>query len=204
MRERSFGQDRSLTPVDRFGVWLSGRAIHHAVESFRGVRLGDFGCGYDAGFVRTVLADVDSVMLVDVAIAPDLCHHPKVRAIEGVLPDALARLDDASLDVVLCTSVLEHLWEPDDALRAFRRLLAPGGACLVNVPTWLGKRFLELSAFKLGTSGPEEIDDHKHYFDPKDLWPRLVRAGFSPQHIRCHRHKFGLNTFAVCRVPESR
>ena len=30
----------------------------------------------------------------------------------------------------------------------------------------------------------------------------LVRVGFKPSEIRCHRHKFGLNTFAVCRVAD--
>ena len=43
--------------------------------------------------------------------------------------------------------------------------------------------------------------DHKAYYDPRDLWPMLVRAGFKPSLIRCHRHKLGLNTSAVCRVP---
>ena len=45
------------------------------------------------------------------------------------------------------------------------------------------------------------MDDHKTYYDPRDLWPLLVRAGFRPQAIRCLRHKFGLNTFAVCQGP---
>jgi hypothetical protein len=44
------------------------------------------------------------------------------------------------------------------------------------------------------------MDDHKNYFDPKDLWPLLVKAGFRPRNIRCFRHKFGLNTFAICRI----
>ena len=44
------------------------------------------------------------------------------------------------------------------------------------------------------------MDDHKWYFDPRDLWPLLVRAGFKPSEIQCHRHKFGLNTFAACHV----
>jgi len=70
----------------------------------------------------------------------------------------------------------------------------------VNVPSWRGKRFLELSAYRLGLSPAEEIDDHKAYYDPRDLWPLLVRAGFRPSEIRCFRHKFGLNTFAVCRA----
>jgi hypothetical protein len=29
----------------------------------------------------------------------------------------------------------------------------------------------------------------------------LVDAGFKPSGIRIRRHKFRLNTFAVCRVP---
>ena len=44
------------------------------------------------------------------------------------------------------------------------------------------------------------MDDHKTYYDPKDLWPLLVKAGFAPHAIACGRHKFGLNTLAVCRV----
>ncbi len=43
------------------------------------------------------------------------------------------------------------------------------------------------------------MDDHKMYYDPRDLWPLLVQAGFRPRDIRCFRHKFGLNTFARCR-----
>ena len=46
------------------------------------------------------------------------------------------------------------------------------------------------------------MDDHKRYYDPRDLWPLLVEAGFAPHAIRCRRHKFGLNTFAVCRVAD--
>ena len=44
------------------------------------------------------------------------------------------------------------------------------------------------------------MDDHKAYYDPRDLWPMLVEAGFKPRNISCFRHKFGLNTFAVCRL----
>jgi SAM-dependent methyltransferase len=203
VRARSFGQDSRLSAVDRFGIWLSGRAIRRHVKSFAGLRVGDFGCGYDARFVRTVLGEVHEAVLVDVALAPDLVADPRVRAIEGRLPEALDALEDASLDVVLCISTLEHLSEPERALRGFRRVLRPGGVCLVNVPSWRGKRFLELSAFRLHLSPAAEMDDHKRYYDPRDLWPMLVAAGFLPSGIKCSRHKFGLNTFAACRVPET-
>ena len=203
VRARSFGQDDRLSAVDRFGIWLSGRAIRRHVKSFSSLDVGDFGCGYDARFTRTVLGEVRAAVLIDVALAPDLATHDRVRAIEGQLPDSLEQLDDESLDVVLCISTLEHLSEPERALREFRRLLRAGGICLINVPSWRGKRFLELSAFRLHLSPAAEMDDHKRYYDPRDLWPMLVAAGFLPSGIRCSRHKFGLNTFAACRVPGS-
>ncbi|MBV8282212.1 MAG: hypothetical protein JO347_09150, partial [Candidatus Eremiobacteraeota bacterium] len=76
----------------------------------------------------------------------------------------------------------------------------PQGVCLISVPSWLGKWALETSAFTFGFSTPGEIDDHKMYYDPRDLWPLLVEAGFKPRNIRCHRSKLGLITFAACRV----
>jgi SAM-dependent methyltransferase len=199
-RLTAFGQSHAPSVVDRFGVWLSARALRRELGSLAGKRLGDFGCGYHATFARSVLDDVASAVLVDVALADDLKAHRRVTAIEGQLPAALAAVPDGSLDAVLFVSVLEHLSEPLEALRELRRVTASGGVCLINVPSWRGKRWLEFSAFRLGLSPREEMDDHKRYYDPRELWPLLVAAGFIPHGIRCHRHKFGLNTFAACRV----
>lgn len=199
-RDAAFGEGYALTPIDRYGIWLSARQIRRRAGSFVGRRIGDFGCGYDATFTRSLLDRVASAVLVDLSLADDLKAHPKVRPIIGTLPAALEEVPTASLDVVMCISVLEHLWEPQLALNHLRRVAAPGGVCLFSVPTWLGKRALERSAFKLGLSPPEEMDDHKAYYDPRDFWPMLVRAGFLPHSINCFRYKYGLNTFAACKV----
>jgi SAM-dependent methyltransferase len=204
VRTRAFGQDHRPSPVDNLGVWLSTRRVRRSVPRLTGARIGDFGCGFHATWVRSVLDEVGSAVLVDVALADDLKSRPNVTAIEGTLPGALASIPDASLDVVTCLSVLEHLWEPDAVLRECRRVVAPGGVCLFNVPSWRGKRALEFSAFRLGLSPAAEMDDHKAYYDPSDLWPRLVQAGFVPHNIRCFTHKLGLNTFAICRVDKAR
>jgi len=200
IRTESFGQGYEPTLVDRFGVWLSARQIRRYFPSFRGKAIADLGCGHEAAFTRTVLSEVDRAVLVDVAIADDLKANPKVQAVEGGLPESLAGLADGSFDLVMIVSVLEHLREPLKTLQEIRRLLRPGGTCLVNVPSWLGKRFLELSAFKLGLSPAAEMDDHKMYYDVRDLWPLLVQAGFLPSEIDCFSHKGGLNTFAACRL----
>jgi SAM-dependent methyltransferase len=199
-RDTAFGQEGKITAVDRAGIWLSGHQIRRTVGGIEGKDVGDFGCGFQATYMRTVLAQVRSATLVDISLADDLKSRPNVTAIEGTLPGILQDLPDQSLDVILSMSVLEHLWEPGQTLAHFRRLLRPGGVCAVNVPSWRGKRALEFSAFRLGLSPASEMDDHKRYYDPRDLWPLLVAAGFMPHGIRCFKHKFGLNTFAVCKV----
>ena len=197
-RRHAYGEDHELTAIDRFGVRLSSRKIRRSVRDFAGKRVADVGCGYRATIARTLLDRVERLLLVDIALEPGLAVHPKVTAIEGWLPDALSAVPAASQDVVICNSVIEHLWEPLVTLRELERILAPDGVLLLNVPSWRGKTFLEFTAFRLGSS-PEEMDDHKMYYDPRDLWPLLVQAGFRPRDIRCFRHKLGLNTFATCR-----
>ncbi len=197
-RTQSFAQGYDPSLTDRLGVWLSARQIRRWVPSFAGKRVADIGCGFQASFARSILDQAASVTLVDVSLADDLKRHPKVRALEGALPQTLAPLPGGSLDVAMAISVIEHVWDPVGTLKEIHRLLAPDGVCLINVPSWRGKRYLELSAFKLGFSPKSEMEDHKMYYDVRDLWPLLVQAGFLPSRIQCFTHKLGLNTFAAC------
>lgn len=198
-RRSSYGQGAGLTLVDRAGVWLSGRRIRRIAGNFEGMRVADVGCGYHARFAVHIRPVAAQVTVLDVALDSDLDSLPNLRCIIGALPEALGNLESESVDLLVCNSVLEHLWDPLRTLQEFRRILAPGGVCFVNVPSWMGKGFLEFSAFRLGLSPAIEMDDHKAYYDPKDLWPLLIEAGFSPRDVTCHRHKFGLNTYAACR-----
>lgn len=43
-------------------------------------------------------------------------------------------LEDASFDYVMCTEVLEHLANPQDALRELTRILKPNGTMLITAP----------------------------------------------------------------------
>lgn len=152
MRSRSFGQDYLPTVVDRFGVWLSARRMHRASGGFDGLRVADVGCGYHAVFARTLLPRVRRLVLIDLALSPDLKAQGKVEAIEGRLPDALEGIPSFSLDVVMCNSVLEHLWTPAATIAELRRITVADGVLLINVPSWRGKWFLELAAFRFGVS----------------------------------------------------
>lgn len=198
-RTTSFGQLRAPSSVDRLGVWLSGRAVRRVIPTFAGLTVADIGCGYKASFAESIANEVQSMTLVDLAITSRVLVDGRINAIQGTLPGVLSTLQSDHYDAVLCLSVLEHLWDHEAALAHFYRMAKRDGLCIINVPTWRGKRFLEFSAFRLGLSPRSEMDDHKRYYDPADLWPLLVRAGFVPHNIRLRRHKGGMNLVAYCR-----
>lgn len=196
LRRTSYGQQK-LTIVDRYGVHLSQKAIERAMGRRRDLDVLDLGCGYHATLLRALRLRIDRGVGVDVCISSEARAESGLSFVETTLENAAGTFPDRSYDLVLMISVLEHLTDPINILTEIRRIIRPGGALLINVPTWLGKRFLEFSAFRLGASPASEIDDHKMYFDKRDLWPLLVRAGFQPRHIHLKYHKFGLNLFAT-------
>ncbi len=193
-RTESYGE-AGLTFVDRFGVYLSKRAILRRLPCREGLSVLDLGCGYRATLLRALAPHLASGVGIDVRVAPEAREDDKLSFHEAAIEDALPELEADCFDLVLFISVLEHLGDPLPVLEQCRRVLRPGGTLLVNVPTWRGKGFLEFSAFRLGTSPALEMDDHKMYYDKRDLWPLLVRAGFKPSRIKLAYHKFGLNLF---------
>ena len=196
--DESYGQ-RGLTWADRLGVWLSQRAIRRHLPKRTGLEILELGCGHRATQLTALEPMLKRGLGVDFHVSPELHGLPKFTFYEGAIEEIMPKLKDESVDAVMMISVLEHLGNPISALASAWRLLKPSGVLLINVPTWRGKTFLEFSAFRLGLSPRVEMDDHKMYYDKRDLWPLLVRAGFKPSLIKLRYHKFGLNLFAVAR-----
>ena len=198
-RTRAFGQDKEPSLLDRVGRNLSTRRLRRLIGCVEGRRCADIGCGFDAALSVSLFGGAAQVTLVDVAVDPLAASPGTHRIVEGHLPEVLDSIPDKSFDVIICNNVLEHLWEPEITLRQFHRLLATSGVCELNVPSWTGKRALEFAAFRLRVAPASEMNDHKAYYNPKDLWLLLVRSGFRPQDIKVRRHKLTLNTVARVR-----
>lgn len=203
MRTAAFGEKR-LTLLDRFGNWLSLRAIRPHLPPGRRPYVLDLGSGYLARLLRALAPFVGTAHAVDLRLDPSLRDSPSFITTESTIDAALRAMPDDTADMVLLISVLEHLDEPAAVLRECHRVMKPGGRLLINVPTWRGKRYLETAAFRFGLCPADEIEDHKIYYDLPTLWPLLVQAGFRPSKIRIKTIKFGLTLFAVAeRLPAS-
>lgn len=196
--DESYGQ-KELSLVDRLGVWLSQRAIARELPDRTDLEVLELGCGFRAAHLVALSPRLKRGVGVDFQIAPNLATLEKLAFHQGSIEEALPRMTSERFDAVMLISVLEHLRDPFAVIEVVYQVLKPFGVLLINVPTWRGKRFLEFSAFRLGLSPKVEMDDHKMYYDKRDLWPILVRAGFRPSLIKLHYHKFGLNLFAVAR-----
>ena len=197
-RHISFGTS-GLSLVDKFGIWLSRRRIIRELVGRRDLSVLELGCGYVARNLFAIEDRASSLVAVDFNLSDAVKQHPKFVAVESNIDGALPQMANHKFDLILLISVLEHLEDPLRILIECKKMLRPGGVLLVNVPTWLGKIFLEYAAFVLKVAPKEEMDDHKMYYDKRDLWPVLVKAGFLPSNLKLRYHKFRLNLFASAR-----
>jgi len=194
-RNESFGQ-KGLSFIDRFGVYLSLKQIQKNIEYLsKPYSLLDVGCGYNATLLCELIDDLSFGVGIDVKINHNLNGKNKLSFFEMNMESALPKIESQKFDVITLISVLEHVWNPENILSECNRLIKPNGIILINVPTWMGKKYLEFSAFKLGLSPEIEMDDHKMYYNIHDLWPILIRSGYKPSWIKMKYHKFGLNLF---------
>ena len=117
--------------------FVSGAPLHRgaivqrvstaAAELAPGSRVLDAGAG-DAPY-RDLFAHCD-YLTQDWPSSP----HEGGRAADVVADLHNLPLAECSFDFVLCTEVLEHLANPERALRELRRVLRPGGRILITVP----------------------------------------------------------------------
>ena len=110
------------TWVVRAGLarWLEGQAAELAAGP--PVRILDVGCGVKPYY--PFFAPVASEY-----IGVDVVENP---AAELLGPVEALPVDDATFDVVLCTQVLEHCDDPNQAVRELRRVTRRGGRVLVS------------------------------------------------------------------------
>jgi SAM-dependent methyltransferase len=92
-----------------------------AASDVSGLRVLDVGCG-DRPYEQ-LLRGAGEIVGFDVPGNPHADLHGSIDAIPA---------EDASVDVVLCVQVLEHVADPPAAIRELRRVVRPGGKVLLS------------------------------------------------------------------------
>lgn len=143
----------------------------------------DVGCGDGLAAGRYLSEHAGSYVGVDVS--QTAVGKARENGLDARVIDDAAALPfpGDSFDLVLCIEVLEHLFEPAQAVREIARVLRPGGQALFQVPNvahWrhrvdlgLRGRFNPLGD-RLSVEEPWR-DPHIRFFTPSTL-PRMLEA----------------------------
>ncbi|NBV87474.1 MAG: methyltransferase domain-containing protein [Verrucomicrobia bacterium] len=131
MRTGSFGE-QGLTLLDRFGNWLSKRAIQRHLPDSPHPYILDLGSGYSARLLRAIASGLKCTPhAVDIRLDPALEKELGFILTEDTISSALASIADASVDLILLISVLEHLDTPAAVLaECFRADMECFPSCL--------------------------------------------------------------------------
>ena len=115
--------------LDRHYLALAGlaRALEEAIPrelaGRSGLKVLDLGCG-DKPYYPWLAPYCDEYVGIDRYPGPHVDHVCPAERLDVVA--------DESMDVVLCTQVLEHVLDPAAVVREIRRVLRPAGLCLAS------------------------------------------------------------------------
>ena len=133
----------------------------------------DAGCG--VGYGAAYLAET-ARRVVGVDRDADAIAYARRRyardGVEFVHADVLELpLPDASFDVVCSFETIEHVPDPDDLAAQLRRVLRPGGVCLVSTPRVEETTHDPENPFHAVELAPHELEELlRRHFDDVDLY----------------------------------
>jgi 2-polyprenyl-3-methyl-5-hydroxy-6-metoxy-1,4-benzoquinol methylase len=119
--------------------WIDRRKIHVIQRELTNLAseatIVDLGCGPGSILAKTrrdndfpVAADHDPTLLANARLAGST---PLMLDLDADLP-----LASASIDVVLCTDVIEHIVEPGKVLAEISRVMRPGATVIIFTPPY--------------------------------------------------------------------
>ena len=116
---------------ERFMVNHIAAVYNEFIPKYCSGVLADIGCG-DLPMYGYYKSFVSDVIAVDWANSLHKNEHLDITADLNAPP--IPGLSDNSVDCIICSDVLEHLYKPCELLSDLNRILKPGGKLLLNVP----------------------------------------------------------------------
>lgn len=158
------------------------------------VRMLDVGCGKGRFFIETTKAlregwniTPEKLMGFDLIKSPGAFFDqlgPAFEFQQGNVDGQKLPFADASFDFVSCNHVLEHIFETEQLVSEFRRVIKPDGFCVISVPNtaaWINRLLFLFAVQPLGSEvGTRTIT---YGFWPTGMQEKLKK--FNPSgHIR--------------------
>ena len=163
------------------------------IKKYPNSKLLDIGCGFNYKFLLEVEPYISEGYGIDFKV-PEL-KNGKIKTKQIKLNDKLP-FHKNSFDFVTMLAVLEHLDHPIEIVKEIERILKPKGKLILTVPSRNSKPVLEFLAYKMKIVNEEEINDHKKYYNYKDLEKLFKETG--KLKIQEHRYfQFYMNNFCV-------
>ncbi len=164
-------------------AWERRRALLLA-EAQRGERVLDLGCGAGrfVAALREAGAEPVGVEIAEAALDRARRNAPgaDLRLLE---PDGSVPLEHASVDLVWCSEVLEHVADGAHLLLEARRVLKPSGRLLVTVP-FHGRVQGAAVALTRFDRHFDPLGEHLRFFTRTSLARLLVASGFEEVRVR--------------------
>lgn len=139
----------------------------------------DAGCGYGVLLRRLENAGFSDALGVEaIPSAVSRLRESGVRVLQGDLEEGVEELQGAEADVVVCSEVIEHLYDPAGAIREMRTWLGASGRLVVSVPNEyrLGQRLRMLAGRPI--ADVSLVGGHIKFFSWDSLSQMLADSGF--------------------------
>ncbi len=181
--------ERTLPGVPGEEYWFARHeAVYRWIASTYADRLRDAvvveagsGEGYGAQLLREAGARLVLALEYDPgAVGHSAASYPTVSSIRANLADLPVAA--ASVDVLVCLQVVEHLWDLRGFLRDCAHVMTPGGLVVVSTPN--------RPVFSPGLARAERPANpfHVEEFDAEQLEERLAHAGLVDVEVLGLRH----------------
>ena len=144
----------------------------------------EVGCG-DGAFTTDLAEYSNAVTAIDLSAGQIKENTARFPGINFLQHDVSARLPfaDGAFEVVWCSEVLEHLFDPGFALQEMQRVLRPGGRLLVTVPYHGGLKNVLIALFKWNEHFTPS-NPHIRFFTGHTLTRLAQKAGFHAVRIK--------------------
>ena len=184
------------------------RKLRRSLQGFNIRSIVDVGAGEISRLVQLKEAfggDVEAIAF-DIQFEADIekqAARHRVKLVHGNVETNTDALRDNGHDLIIMRQLLEHLRDPQLAVRNLARKLAPNGLIIIDTPNRGG---LDYTLFRRKYWGGYHVPRHFHLFSQEALVQLIERAGLTVYKkgylpsmgfwIISLRNKFGLNSIA--------